>query len=428
MPRAARLALFVLAASLLWGCGSAEGAYADGMELETAGDYVGAAEAYALALERDRDLPNVAGRLAVAGREAIAWYLAQARSGDAESAAASYLAADALSIRAGAVGVDLARPATFATDRDAALAEAVDALIGQSDAAFRAGDYQQAVARLDRARGFRPSAADLDAIDRRAVDAYGEWAEEDLAAGRFRAALSRVDAATALGVSSLADQLDEFRSFVLDAGTIVVAVFPTEGDADEALFLRDLGDALVEDHLVPAPVFVGVVDPAEVRRWERAQRGRRGPDLSDSPRRLGEAALDVGADLGAVAILGPMSEETIRGTAKTETAEVRGTSTRASYTVREDELRLGAEADVLVVDASGRAVCDETVRRDIRHAFDTASYDGDWRALDLSRSARRLFVDDVVAVARDEARDRLRDALAAALADRITACASRQVP
>ena len=97
MPRLLALSLLV---TLAWGCASAEDAYVDGMEHETAGDYAAAADAYATALERDRGLPNVAGRLAVAGREAVRRWIAQASGAGPEPAAEAYLAAQALVDRA----------------------------------------------------------------------------------------------------------------------------------------------------------------------------------------------------------------------------------------------------------------------------------------------------------------------------------------
>lgn len=406
------------------GCGSAEGAYTDGMELETAGEYARAAEAYALALERDRDLPNVAGRLAVAGREAISRAVAEAAGADPEGAAEAYLRADALVVRAGGVGVDLDRPATFEADRDAALARAVDAVYARAEAHVQARDFASAVRSLGDARRFRPSPARQSDLDALARGAYRDWAEDDLADGRYRDALGHADAALALGES---DALLDLRAEILYQGTIVVAVLPPEGNDDE-LFLRDLGDAIVEDHLAPPPALVVLVDPAEVRRWERTQRGRRGPDLADSPRRLGEAADDLGADLGAVVAVGPIDEQTTRGRESAETAAVRGSSARATFYVREDELQLSATADVVAAAPNGRVACDETVRREVEVEVDRARYDGDWRDLDLSRADRRRFADDAVERARVEAMGRLRDALASALADRISACAGRLVP
>ncbi|MEM0962562.1 MAG: hypothetical protein AAGK21_08520 [Bacteroidota bacterium] len=414
-------------ALLVAGCGSAEGAYVDGMDLEVAGDYYGASEAYALALERDPEIPNVAGRLVVAGREAVARLLAEAASGGPEEAANAYLRADALVIRSSGVGVDLERPATFASDRDASLSAAVEHLRQRGDALFSAGDYEDTIDVLGRARAFRPTIRQASALDQLALDAYGEWAEDDVADGQFRSALARTDAMLALGMADRDADIADLRAEILTLGTVVVAVLPVEGEGDE-LFLRDLGDIIVEEHMAPPPLFVGVLDPADVRRWERRERDARDPDLSDSPRRIGDAADDLGVDLASVAALFPIAEQTTRGTARAATAEIRGSRTRATYTVRETRIELEGEADVLVVDAGASiARCDDRVRRSIREEADVATYDGDWQELSLSRSDRRMFADDVLDRARERAEERLLDAMAAAIADRVASCAGRMV-
>ncbi len=423
MSRLLALAALVLVASACGG--SAEGAYSDGMDFETAGDYAGAADAYALALERDRDLPNVAGRLTIAGREAITQYLAAANTTDLEAAATAYLQADALIERAGALGIDLERPATFEGDRDAAFQEAVRDLYGRGRGALADGEYADAIDLTERARRFDPAGRSAVSLDGTIADAHGDWAEADLEAGRYRSALGRVDDAIAAGPER--DDLLDLRLAVLEAGTVVVAVFPAEGDADE-LFLRDLSDAMVEDHMLPPPPFIGVVDPSEVRRWERRERGRRRPDLGDSRRLLGEAALEVGADMGIVAVLGPIEESITRGRERNETATVRSTSARATYQQRRDEIDLEAGLDIVIVDAAGRLVCEETVRRSVEESVDVASYNGDWQDLELSRAERRRFASDVRDLALEAGMGRLRDVLATAAADRVTACVGRQVP
>ena len=416
------LALLVLTAA---GCsGSAEGAYTDGMNLETAGDYAGAADAYVLALERDRTLPNVAGRLAVAGREAIARHVATANTPDLEAAATAYLEADDLVTRAANVGVDLERPETFDRDRDDALEAAVGRAHDRARAALEAGDYAAAVEATDRARSFRPTASEAGSPDRTTADAYTRWTDAELRDGRFRSALSRADAGLAVLET---DDLLDLRLAVLEAGTLVVAVFPAEGNADE-LFLRDLGDALVEDHLLPPPPFVGVVDPVEVRRWERRERGRRSPGLADSRRRLGDAARDVEADLGVVAVVSGIDEQTTRGRESPETATLRGSERRVTYQIRRDEIDLEGDLDVVVVDADGRLVCEERVRRSVEERVEVARYDGDWEDLDLSRSERRRFAADVRERALEAGMARLRDALSSAAADRVASCVGRQVP
>ena len=415
----------LLTALFVAGCASASDAYRSGMERETAGDYASAADSYVTSLERDGSLPNVRGRLEVAGREAVRRAITRAGTLDPEGAAQAWLDADALVRRAAGVGVDLERRPTFDADRDAALALAVEDLHDRADAALASGDFAGSIDRLNRARAFRPTATEAAALDQTAVEAYRQWGAADLGAGRFRAALSRADAALAVAED---DDLLDLRAAVLDAGTVLVAVLPAESDDAPEAFLRDLADVVVEESLAPPPLFVALADPAEVRRWERAQRGRRGPALADAPRRVGDAAADLGVDLAFVVSLGPLVEAETAGEPVRQRAETRA-GAPATYTTRDVELTLSARGRVVGVEAgSQRDACDAPVRASVEEPYVRAGYDGDWRTLDLPRAARAGFADDVDDQAYARALDRLRDALAAEVAEAVAACAGRQVP
>ena len=422
----ARLLLIPLVLTA-WGCASAEGAYADGMEHETAGDYAAAADAYVNALERDPAIRNVPGRLAVAGREAVRLYLAQAAAADAEGAAQAYLDADDLVQRAAGVGVEIERPASFEADRDAALAAAVDALAGDAADLLAAGDFGGALGRLGRARAFRPSPEQEDALTDLAVDAHTGWAEADLAAGRYRSALTRTETALRLGPAD-PTFLEDLRLDVLDAGYLVAAVFPVETEARLPRgFARDLFDVLVDDRLVPGP-FIGLVDPAEVRRWDR-QRGRRGTDLAAVPRRLATAALDLGADVGVVVEVEAVTEQETVGQAQTRTARFRSGGGFGTYTVRTVRLDLTGRAAIVAAEAGASGpVCDRLIEDEVRLEYDVASYDGDPGDLDLSRGERAAFRDDAAALARDDGYVQLRESLAGALAAEVTRCLDGLVP
>ncbi len=435
-----RFAAVLLVLSLIGGCVSAERAYHDGMDQEVSGDYASAANAYALALERDPDLPNVRGRLAVAGREAVAQWLASAPPRGPVGGADAYLAADALVTRASRLGVDLARPASFDADRDAALRDAVATLHLRADDAARAGDFAGALQTLGRARAYRPSPQMQAALDVSARRATAGWAEADYAAGRFRAAYGR--AQTALGMYApddpaagpVIDLLDD----IVAAGTLVAAVFPSE--SDEALprgLLRDFDDVLVDDELTALPPLLALVDPAEVRRQSRrAEGGVRTPvrqaggrDLIDHPRRTARFADDLGADFGVAVELGPLAEARTEGEPRTETARLREGGARATYQRRRVSLERTLGAAFVVVDAASRqVVCEDEVRVSATERYDRASYDGDWRALDLSRRERALFTDDADEDAADRLLDQLRDEAAAALAAKVVSCLERQVP
>jgi len=150
--------------------------------------------------------------------------------------------------------------------------------------------------------------------------------------------------------------------------------------------------------------------------------------LSDSPRRLAQAAADLGADVGAVVALGPISEQEVVGESTTRTARAEGSSARESYFVREVTLTLTAQADVVAAAAATHStVCDRPVRERASVTYEVATTDGDWRRLELSRSERAAFSPDRAADAREEALDRLRDRLAGALAEELHRCLGARV-
>ena len=423
-----RASLLALIAAVAWGCASARDAYVDGMDLETAGDYAGAADAYIVALERDRSLPNVAGRLQVAGRQAVRQFIERASTLGPEDAAIQYRRADALVRRAASVGVDLERPASFESTRDALYARAVETLYDRAEADYQTGRFSDALGHLARARTFGPSPQQVADFDGLAIDIETAWSEDDLAAGRYRSALSHAEAAAGLGASGVAlANLDALRADIFAAGQVVVAVFPTEGDEDiPALFLRDVTDVLVDEHLHGADPFLALVPQADIRAWDR--RRRRGPDLSDSPRRLGEATDDLRADLGVVVVVTDLSERETARDSETETVRVRDSQERATITTRDLDLELTARADVVTGDDAGRTVCDVSVEARGTARYTRASTSGDWRRLDLSRSQRAAFADDADDRARDEAFAELRDRLASVVASRVQRCLSDRVP
>ena len=417
--RAALVGLAVVVA----GCATAKGAYVDGMQHETAGDYGRAADAYATALERDPTLRNVPGRLAVAGREAVREWTARARAAAPPESGLWYRTADALVQRAARLGIDLARPASFEADRDRAYAEAVAALTARAEAARQRGVFSEAIGTLAEAARFDPSPEAQDRIVQIRLDAYADWAEADLGAGRYRDGLAHADAALALAPED--PELRALVDAIRQAGTVVVAILPTEGDDVGTQFLRDLDDLVVEDRLTPAPEFVALVDPVDVRRWDRGQRRR--PDVSDSPRRLAEAAADLDADLGVVVALRPIQESTREREPRVESVRPNRGRARVEISLRDVTLTLTARADVLAADRAGRMVCERTVEARATETYDLATTAGDWRDLDLTRRQREAFAGDAPARAADRAYEVLRDRLADALAREVARCVGAQV-
>lgn len=426
------LAGFTLVA--LAGCRTAEGVYTEAMGLETSGQMEAAAQAYADALRRDPALANARGRLVVSGREAVRQRLGLAAAADTRSGAADhFLAAEAVVRQAAGVGVSVDRPATFDADVAAACAAAVDALLDAGRTRTVDGDYANALAFLDRARTYRPSAERRHDLDAAARTAYTGWAETDLAAGRFRVALAHADLALALAPpgSVDAEALQALRGSVVDAGTVYAAVFPAErprspqGDALPDGFLRDVTDVLLDDRLVPPPVFVALVDPAETRRLVRQGR----VDLSGNPRVLAELTRDLGADVGLVAEVDGFSFREAETDRRDVTFRLREGDGRAPGVRVTTEMTLRVRAALVAVAADGRRIaCDaDEPSVVVSERYDTATTAEDVDKLRLSDDERDLFGD-----ARDRAYGRvvieLRDALAEALAGRVAGCLGRQVP
>ena len=416
--RVSLLALVLLATAA--GCASAKKAYTSGMDREVAGDYDGAAREYATALERDPALPNVRGRLAVAGREAVRGHLSQARVARPVDAAGAYLAADGLVARAARVGVEVERPPSFEADRDAARDGAVARLTDDADARLAAGDHAGSLAQLRQTAVFGPSPRRQAAVDAMTLDAYGGWALADLDAGRYRDGLAHVDAA--LDRAPDDGGLLDLRAAILDAGTLLAAVLPAEGDAPPA-FLRDLDDVLADERLDAPPPFVALVDPAEVRRWDRRVRD----DGDDPARGLARAARDLGADLAVAVRVPEIVEDETAGEPRRESAERRDRPVLVPYTVRTHYLTVRAGAQLAAADRAGRRACDRAAQAEAQVVYDQASTTADWRDLALTRAQRDAFDPDAADVAYGRALELLRDRLASALAAEVTACVRGRV-
>ncbi len=430
-----RLATALTLLVLLAGCRTAKGVYTDAMAFETAGQPEPAALAYADALRRDPTLPNAAGRLRVAGRDAVALRLAASAGQPTRSAAADdMLAAEALVEQAAAVGVALDRPASFSSDVAAACSAAVDALLDAGRTRTDAGDPAAGLQFLDRARQYRPSGQQRASLDAAARGAYTAWAEADLMAGRFRAALAHAEQGLALAGPGSEDaaRLADLRGNILDAGTRVAAVFPAtlprtpRGDAFPRDFLRDVSDVLLDDRLAQPVPFVFLADPAEARRALRQSRD----DLAGNPRLLADLTRSLDADIGVVPELDGFAMTEAETGRRDVTFRLRDAEGSAAAVRITTEMTLRARATVVATHADGtRLACPpDDASVSVSERYDTATTAAGLETLRLSASERELFG----AATRDRVYSRLvttlRDRLADRLAERISACLAAQVP
>ncbi|MFN3597734.1 MAG: hypothetical protein ACK41D_10740 [Rubricoccaceae bacterium] len=422
----------LLVLAVLPACVSAERTYRRGLEREQTGNAEAAANDYIRALERDASLANVRGRLEVAGREAIELRVRRAEGVRPVEAAEHYAAADDLALRARAVGVVLALPQGFADARDDAFAAAIEELLEQAAMLREAQQYAPALQALDRARTFRPTAAEAAALDQAAREAYGEWAEAEYAAGRFRAAYERAGQALGMAPPGSAGfaRLERLREDALATGTRRVALFPAEAASARADlpegFLNDFNDILLDEYAARPPLFVRFAEPAAVRRLLRVERDAAG--RLARPSRTGSLARDLDAHFGVALDVGSYaSSEEERGR-RTESARLRQGGARVDFTRVERRVTLSARAEFAVVDAASRnVVCSDQVQRQVSDTYATASFDGDYRDLDLSRERRAWFDGTAEQNTREALQERLRQTLAEAVAERVFACLGRQV-
>ena len=184
--------------------------------------------------------------------------------------------------------------------------------------------------------------------------------------------------------------------------------------------------------LTPSPLFVARSSTAaDVRRWDRRERGPDGPRLSDSPRRLVLGHPRVGRRRRRGR---PGAAPSPRSTA--DGAEARrdpgaAPRRRARHGLDAQEVRLTLTASASLTAASahdGRAVL-RALRRRPRFStvYERATATADWHGLDLSRRQRDAFSGESRAQATDAALPGLRDRLAAALAREAARCLSAQV-
>ncbi|HIG75850.1 MAG TPA: hypothetical protein EYQ24_15080 [Bacteroidetes bacterium] len=442
------LALFLLVLAL-GACASARGAYDDAMEAEVSGDLPTAFDRYYTALRRDSEIGNARGRLRVVGEQLVEQWLGEAALADPIRAADLYVGVERHALRAEEVGVTLGLPATFASDRDAAFAEAVGSILVGAETARQRGEFSRALDLLRDAEAYRPSASDRLALDDEARQTYTLWAEADLSAGQFRRAYSSTEAALGLLAPDSPEALAmvDLQSAILDAGSVRVAFFPLHAergrygndDGDRGpvrggrpgtrteppySFVADLDDVLNDDHWTRPPLFVYSADPAEVRRLVRNE--RQADDLLDNHTLLAVFSGDLGADLGAAfEVTDWVETEEIRDR-DTRTAETRtgGTGTYERIRLR---LERGATVEYAVVDSRTRyVVCQGEVSRDVSETITVHEAD-DWRDLQLSREERRRFTDDHRDEEEAELRSELLAALSSAVADRVYRCAGQRV-
>lgn len=428
MRRSALAAFLLLLLAALPACKSADELYNEGQNLELQGRYVEAAHRYADALEKQPDLQKARGRLLEAGRLATDQLLARIDAAQTEADAADlFLDLDRLLDRAAALGVMLPVPETYAGARRATFDAAIDEVLAAAEAETARGRFDEALRRLERARRFRPSAAQATDLDATAADTYLAWAEADFAAGRFRSAYDHAGAALGLAGADVRELALALQAQALERGSLRVAplpLWPTRAAA-EALpdgLLADLNDLLEHEHWSRPPLFVRVAHPADVSRALR-QLG-----LQRRPLRVAEAA-EAGRLLDAHLVLTGEVERFARTVARTrhEAREARTVGgERVTYYRIQEDVSLRAVVALETVDPRRLdVVCERTVEHEARGEVVRGEYGGSLRVLDLSRSERRLFDADEIERQERQIEGDLLEGLAQRVADAALDCVTR---
>lgn len=398
-------------------CTSATDRLNDGIALQSQGRYIQAVYSYADAIERDRELVEAQDRLLAAGDSAVSIGMDEAdrleRRGDPVAAAAEYGRLDAMLQRVRQVGLRIDVPADYSTIRRAIFDTAINWQMVQGDEAAEEGRWEEARAFYRGARGdYLPSRdqveESVDAETRLLLD----WARVEVDDGRPRLAFELAEEAVQVRSSPARGTVlavREIQEEALELGTVVLAVVPVTADPGVREWLGGefevaLDEDLSVDHWTRPPLFVDIADPLILRR---ELRGLLRGQATQSPLLVGRALDLVGADLGVIIQLAGIEvvEEDVRqddhqavvtrtvreGVARRSVADT------VTYTTLDGTLSYYLEADVTLVDPSGREATRFTASARQSGPFQRGEFDGDPSALDLPRGHEPFFDPSVIA-------------------------------
>ena len=438
--RPRRLASFLLLA-VLAGCASATDRLEDGIALQSQGRYMEAVYRYADAVDRDGELVEARDRLVAVGDTAIMVAMDDAdeleRRGDPVGSAEQYRAIDQMLARVRQVGMRLDVPSDYDTIRRAVFDNAIGWRMAQGSNAAERGSWEIARDHFVGARAdfLLPSRLQVEEAYEAETELLLRWADTELTDGRPRAAHALAQEAVSVRSSPPRDlvlRVREVQERTLAAGTVVVAILPVTGTPGVREYLGAefeiaLDDDLGRDHWNHPPPFVDVADPVILRR---ELRGLLRGQVAQTPLIVGRALDLIGADLGVMIQLAEI--EVVEDDVERRTREAivplaasggRGTNRQAdqtmdtvTYTTLEGTLNYYLEADIVIVDASGREI--ERFEASSRRSgpFRRGEFDGDAEVLELPQNDAPFFDPDVFAghVARIE--DELMEDLAVAIA------------
>jgi hypothetical protein len=379
-------------------CASANKRTGQGIELENQGRAAEAAERYIQALKKDSRQDSARAGLRRAGGAALGQYMATATNPATQApvAADAYLAFDDLQRRALEVGVFLPEPNGYAEGKRKTFDRAIDRAVADAALLVNAGQYSDALQRLQRAStAYQPSTQQVSAMGGAGAGVMLAWAKADTSQGNFRAAYDRLTRMPEVTGAS-AKQVDDARALqaaALTRGTRRVAVVAPWGTVAARNELPDdalpaLADALLENPWITPPPFIGLIAPDQVdREARRSGLARRTVTTLDAAR--------LGRNLAADFVVVTEIDSVQRSDALTRVTR-RPVRTRSgidtAYVVEEGNARIYARATFTIVAPSGQRVSDYlSTSATVNSPFTRVRYAGDYRALDLRQSERELF-------------------------------------
>lgn len=421
---------------LLSACTSATDRLNEGITLQSQGRYIQAVYRYADAWERDRELVEARDRLLAAGDSAVSIGMDEAdrleRRGDPVAAAAEYSRLDAMLERVRQVGLRVDTPADYSTIRRAIFDTAIGWQMSQGDEAAREGRWEEARSFYRGARSdFLPARAQIEESMDAEVRLLLDWAEVELQDGRPYLAHRLAEEAAGVRPSPARETVLSVRDIqaeALEMGTVVLAIVPVTADPGVREWLGgefevELDEDLAVDHWTQPPLFVDVADPLILRR---ELRGLLRGQATQSPLLVGRALDLVGADLGVMIRLTGIEvvEEDVdrEEHAAVVTRDVREGVARRSvvdtvtYATLEGTLTYDLEADVTLVDPSGREAMRFTASARQSGPFQRADFDGDPSTLDVPGSHEPFFDPGVIADQMGRIEGALLEELAVAIA------------
>lgn len=407
----------LLPLALLSACASATDRLNEGLALQSQGRYMEAVYRYAEAVEKDRELVEAQDRLVAAGDSAVMVAMDEAdrleRRGDPVQAAAQYSQVDRMLDRVRQVGLRLDLPSDYSTIRRAIFDNAINWQMIQGDEAAEAGRWEDALRFYQGARGdYLPSRdqreESLDAETKLLLN----WARVELGDGNPRYAFELAEKALEVRSSPARETVLAVRDIqdeALEVGTVVLAVVPVTADPGVREWLGgefevELDEDLSVDHWTQPPLFVDIADPILLRT---ELRGLLRGQATQSPLLVGRALDLIGADLGVLIRLTGIDvveedvdrdrHDAVVNQTVREGAARRTVADTVTYATLEGTLRYYLEADITLVDPSGREVAHFTASSTQSGPFQRGEFDGDPSVLDLDGQRARFFDPTVIA-------------------------------